>query len=222
MKGVHILSLLIFIFIFEHWNVEGKKGMRLRCCKSFAVYCSRCAVGTRCHYCDYLIAYHLGNWTPDSIPFKEPLIGMFDDIKEKLESDSHYFSQQTILGFFRDTLDGLTNDCKRCKEHQETIDVTEHIKQASSRLSAIEGSNNGVFVTAAIEEITKTLELLEKIPYKLSVPRKVNCENTGNIGNSKWQPIIDCREEMNLAVTPPGILKPNYFLLHNIYHLRCY
>ena len=172
MKAVHIFSLLIFISIFEQWNVEGK-GMRLRCCKSLAVYCSRCAVGTRCHYCEYLIAYHLGNWIPDSIPFKEPLIGMFDDIKEKLESNSHYFSHSTILGFFRETLDGLTNDCKKCQEHQETIDVTEHIKQASSRLSAIVGSSNWAFVTAAIEEITKTLELLEKIPYKLSVPRKV-------------------------------------------------
>ena len=171
MKAVHIFSLLIFISIFEQWNVEGK-GMRLRCCKRFSVYCSRCAEGTRCHFCEYLIAYHLGNWIPNTIPFKEPLIGMFDDIKEKLESDNQKFSQETILGFFQETLDGLTNDCKRCKDYQETIDVTEYIRQASSRLSAIVGIySNSAYVTVALEEITKTIELLEKIPSGLSVPR---------------------------------------------------
>ena len=96
---------------------------------------------------------------------------MFDDIKEKLEADSKYFSQEIILGFFQNTLDGLTNDCIRCKDYQETINVSEYIKQASSRLSAIVGTSN--FVSVALEEITKTLELLEKIPPALAVPRKV-------------------------------------------------
>ena len=31
-----------------------------------------------------------------------------------------------------------------------------------------------------------------------------DCENTDNIGKAEWAPIIDCREELNLAVTPPG------------------
>ena len=178
MKALHILFLLGFISIFEQWHVEGK-GMKLKCCKGFGrVYCLNCGRGTRCHFCEYLIAYHLGipvpdgNWKPDSIPFKEPLIGMFDDIKEKLEADSQYFSQETILGLFKDTLDGLTNDCTRCKEYQETIDVSEYIKQASTRLGAIvDIFSNSAFVIVALEDVTKTLELLEKIPSRLSVPR---------------------------------------------------
>ena len=98
---------------------------------------------------------------------------MFDDIKEKLEGDIEYFSQETILGFFQNTLDGLTNDCKRCKDYQETVNVSEYLKQAISRLGALVGTNNSAFVTATLEEITKTLELLDKIPPKLAVPRKV-------------------------------------------------
>ena len=96
---------------------------------------------------------------------------MFDDIKEKLEADNQYFSQETILGFFQNTLDGLTNDCKRCKDYQETINVSEYVKQANSRLSALVGTSK--FVSVALEEITKTLELLEKIPPALAAPRKV-------------------------------------------------
>ena len=174
MRVVHILSLLIFISIFDEWNVEGK-GMRLPCCGSLR--CDSCRSGTRCLFCTYLIAFHLGfsNWVSDgSIPFKEPLIGMFDDIKQKLESNSQYFPQQTILGFFTETLDGLKNDCKQCNNHQEIVDVTEYIKQAGSRLSAIVGSSNWAFATAAIEEITKTLELLEKIPPELKVSASGN------------------------------------------------
>ena len=96
---------------------------------------------------------------------------MFDDIKEKLEGDIEYFSQETILGFFQNTLDGLTNDCKRCKDYQETMNVSEYLKQAISRLSAIVGTSTSAFVKAALEEITKTIELLDKIPSKLAVPR---------------------------------------------------
>ena len=33
----------------------------------------------------------------------------------------------------------------------------------------------------------------------------IDCENTANIGKAEWAPIIDCREELNLAVTPPGM-----------------
>ena len=98
---------------------------------------------------------------------------MFDDIKEKLEGDIQYFSQETILGFFQNTLDGLTNDCKRCKDYQETVNVSEYLKQAISRLGALLGTSNSAFVSAALAEITKTLELLDKIPPKLAVPRKV-------------------------------------------------
>ena len=133
--------------------------------------CHNCGPGTRCLFCEYLIAFHLGNWKPDSIPFKESFIGMFDDIKEKLEGDIEYFSQETILGFFQNTLDGLTNDCKRCKDYQETMNVSEYLKQAISRLSAIVGTSTSAFVKAALEEITKTIELLDKIPSKLAVPR---------------------------------------------------
>ena len=32
-----------------------------------------------------------------------------------------------------------------------------------------------------------------------------DCENTDNVGIEEWAPIIDCREELNLAVTPPGM-----------------
>ena len=31
------------------------------------------------------------------------------------------------------------------------------------------------------------------------------CENTDSAGKYEWQPIIDCRNNMNLAVTPPGM-----------------
>ena len=51
----------------------------------------------------------------------------------------------------------------------------------------------------------------------------LGCENTDNIGNSEWQPIIDCREEMNLAVTPPGIMcnywnknLSHYFIIEDV------
>ena len=52
----------------------------------------------------------------------------------------------------------------------------------------------------------------------------LGCENTDNIGNSEWQPIIDCREEMNLAVTPPGIMCKdwNKNLFNYFYHWRWY
>ena len=98
---------------------------------------------------------------------------MFDDIKEKLESDNEYFSKETILGFFQDTLAGLKEDCKHCKDYKETKNFFEYTDQASSRLGAILGTSTSAFVTAALEEINKTLELLEKIPKALSVPRKV-------------------------------------------------
>lgn len=213
MKALNILSLLIFISIFKQWNVEGR-GMKIRCCLGFARHrykstfkieyinhfwdhlikyicrCSNCGPGTRCFFCEYLIAFHLGNWKPDSIPFKEPFIGMFDDIKEKLEADSQYFSQEIILGFFQKTLEGLTNDCKRCKDYQETINVSEYIKQASSRLGAIVGTSN--FVSVALEEITKTLELLEKIPPALAVPRKV-CYIKSNLTFILFSHVINFR-----------------------------
>jgi len=32
---------------------------------------------------------------------------------------------------------------------------------------------------------------------------KGECENTDSIGKSEWKPIVDCRDSMNLAVTPP-------------------
>ena len=98
---------------------------------------------------------------------------MFEDIKEKLESDSQYFSKETILGFFQDTLAGLREDCKHCKDYIETRNFYEYIEQASSRLGAVVGTSTLAFVTAALEEITETLKLLEKIPKALSVPRKV-------------------------------------------------
>ena len=196
MKALPIVFLFCFLSILENWNVEGRKGMKIKCCRLARGHfglryikliinpmflrstdvisrCYKCNPGTRCFFCTFLIAFHLGNWNPDSIPFKEPFIGMFDDIKEKLESDPQYFSKETILGFFQDTLAGLKEDCEHCKDYQETTKFYEYIEQASSRLGAIVGNSTSTFVTAALGEITNTLELLEKIPKAMSVPRKV-------------------------------------------------
>ena len=133
--------------------------------------CFKCRSGTRCFYCEFLLAFHLGNWTPDSIPFKEPFIAMFDDIKEKLESNIYYFSQGTILGFFQDTLAGLKEDCTHCKDWIDTRTFFEYIERASSRLGAIKGTSTSAFVTEALRIINKTLELLENISKHRSVPR---------------------------------------------------
>ena len=144
------------------------------CCRNpfGRTFCNSCGVGTRCLGCKCLIAFFLGiNWTTDTIPFKDPIIGMFNDIKEKLELNNQYYSQETILGFFRETHDVLTNDCEKCKDYQEILNLSDHISGATDRLGKIVGTNQGTFVTNALYEIALAINLLGKIPNTIYVPR---------------------------------------------------
>ena len=42
------------------------------------------------------------------------------------------------------------------------------------------------------------------LPPLADVLNVLGCEDTSNKGVPDWKPIIDCREELNLALTPPG------------------
>ena len=95
----------------------------------------------QCLHCQYLITWHSQptNWnttmnhTMNKIPFKDSFIGMFKDIEEKLESDNDHFSQTTIISFFQDTSEILTNEesCWDCSSYPEIVAVADYTKAVS-------------------------------------------------------------------------------------------
>ena len=71
------------------------------------------------------------------IPFKEPFLDMFEDIKEKLEADPNTFSESTIIELFQNTTETLTQDCQSCKNYPEIVAVCDHTNQVSLKLGSM-------------------------------------------------------------------------------------
>ena len=140
--------------------------------------CSPCRRGTRCFFCEYLVYFHLGNHADqtdavDIVPFREPFIVMFEDIKERLESDSNSYTDSEIVTLFQDTTETLTQDCENCKHHAEIVAVSDFTNQVASKLDSMKGSNN--FLSTALKDIEETIKLFKEVPDSLltPIPRKV-------------------------------------------------
>ena len=48
---------------------------------------------------------------------------------------------------------------------------------------------------------------------------QATCENRKNLGKQVWRPILDCRLELNLAITPPGICHLLFTFFYIMFHI---
>ena len=164
--------------------VEGKKHLLIQTKFKLTLYpfsnCNPCRTGQRCHQCTHLISYHLGfidGNREEGIPFQESFIDMFKDMKANLEANSMYYAEQEIIDLFQFTTNVLTTDCTLCKNYPVIIDVSDHTNEVATKLTDGTWQTDWPslnFSSAALSEVSVTIQLFEKIPLskEFAVPRK--------------------------------------------------
>ena len=105
---------------------------------------------------------------------------MFEDIKERLESDSNSYTDSEIVTLFQDTTETLTQDCENCKHHAEIVAVSDFTNQVALKLDSMKGSNN--FLSTALKDIEETIKLFKEVPDSLltPIPRQVQNVSISN------------------------------------------
>ena len=95
---------------------------------------------------------------------------MFQTIKENLNANRTFYTNQEIVGFFQITTSGLKEDCENCKYYPIITNIMDYIRQAYQLLQTLQALvNRDDFYLIAQSKIGKTIELFEQVPSHLSV-----------------------------------------------------
>ena len=103
--------------------------------KDHVCRCSPCGRGTRCMFCNWLVAFckikdtNVENLV--AIPYKKPYIEMYEDIKSGIINGD--FSEEQVISFFEETSGELYRDCKACENGEELLPVAFAVRKGSNK-----------------------------------------------------------------------------------------